>query len=170
MADMNSNDKPPEQFLFTKAPVARRFGAYLVDFGILTVIFNFPFNMGLIFVVINGLTPDGPIGVLITFCIILLIIFLALGFRDTIKGQSIGKRVLGIGVRDVSDNFVVPSTSRLFLRQIFWIISPIEFLVLVFSNDNRKIGDKIAGTDVYNVREYEEFINNAKHAENIKQA
>ena len=67
-------------------------------------------------------------------------------FRDMVKGQSIGKRILGIGVRDISDNFTVPPVSRLFLRQIFSFIWPVEFLVLVFSDEHRKIGDKIAGT------------------------
>ena len=98
-----------------------------------------------------------------------IVVFLVYGFRDIFKGQSIGKRVMGIGVRDVSDNFAVPSASRLFLRQIFSFIWPVEFLVLACSSENRKIGDNIAGTGVYNLREYENFIINVKRMEYIIQ-
>jgi len=103
------------------------------------------------------------------FILAFALIFLVYGFRDIVKGQSIGKRVLGIGVRDIYDNFAVPSASRLFLRQIFSFIWPVEFLVLIFSSENKKIGDKIAGTGVYNLREYEQFIQYAKRMEYIKQ-
>ena len=107
--------------------------------------------------------------IMLSFFIFLIVAFLTYGFRDIIKGQSIGKRVLGIGVRDISYNFTIPPVSRLFLRQIFSFIWPIEFLVLVFSDEKRKMGDRIAGTDVYILGEYEDFVLCAKPMGNISQ-
>jgi len=166
MDELNNNDKQLHQFLFKNASIGRRLGAFLIDHCIFSFIFIFVFSFGLFGVLASGNSNEAPI---LFFIFIFAVVFLAYGFRDTIKGQSIGKRVLGIGVRDVSDNFAIPSASRLFLRQIFSFIWPIEFLALVFSNENRKIGDKIAGTGVYNLREYEEFIHYTKRMEYIKQ-
>jgi len=101
--------------------------------------------------------PSLPI-LAIFFVCMLVVIFLIYGFRDVFKGQSIGKRALGIGVRDINDKFAVPSVSRLFFRQIFTFIWPVEFLVLALNGEHRKIGDQMMGTAVYDLREYENYI------------
>jgi uncharacterized RDD family membrane protein YckC len=157
----NNTDESLRQFLFKKASVRRRLGAFLIDHTIFSFVFVFVFSL--------LSKQDNEFLLLLSIISALVITFFVYGFRDIISGQSIGKRVLGIGVRDISDNFTVPPASRLFLRQIFTFMWPIEFLVLVFSSKNRKIGDKIAGTGVYNLREYEEFIHYAKRMGYISQ-
>jgi len=158
----NANDSQL-QFLFQEASVGRRLGAFLIDHIIFTFVFMFAYSF--VFFAIHDDEPLWQIARIVFW----VIFFLVYGLRDIIKGQSIGKRVFGIGVRDVSDNFTVPSVPRLFLRQIFSPLWPIEFLALVFSSENRKIGDKIAGTGVYNLREYEDFVLYAKRMGYINQ-
>jgi len=167
MNELNNIEKPSHQFLFQKASLGRRLGAYLIDYFILSNIFVFVFVFGAVGVQVFSNPGEMRIGF---YIFSFVIVFLAFGFRDIFKGQSIGKRILGIGVRDVSDNFAVPSASRLFLRQIFTCIWLIEFFVLVFNSENRKLGDMIAGTGVYNLREYEEFIHYTKRMEYIQQS
>ena len=162
MNELN-NAQELHQFLFQKASIGRRLGAFLIDHFIFSFIFVFVFIFEMLTFGDSYQPPVMP------FIIALVLVFIVYGFRDIVKGQSIGKRVLGIGVRDIYDNFAVPSASRLFLRQVFSFIWPVEFLVLIFSSDNRKIGDKIAGTGVYNLREYEEFIQYSKRMEYINQ-
>ncbi|MDR2569880.1 MAG: RDD family protein [Oscillospiraceae bacterium] len=166
MDKLNGNDKPLPQFLFKKASIGRRLGAFLIDHFIFIFVLVFVFAFGVFGIMFDN-AEDAPF--MLLFLIFMIVAFFVYGFRDSLKGQSIGKRVLGIGVRDISDSFTVPSASRLFLRQIFSFIWPVEFLVLVFSNENRKIGDKIARTDVYNLREYEDFVLNTKRMEYINQ-
>ncbi|MCL2376802.1 MAG: RDD family protein [Defluviitaleaceae bacterium] len=153
--------------LINKASVGKRLGAFLIDSFVFSFIFAFAFNFVLFGV--QMLSGFNEAATLVFLSISMLIIFLLYGLRDVVKGQSVGKRIFSIGVRDASDNFVVPPASKLFLRQIFSFIWPIEFLVLVFSNENRKIGDKIAGTGVYDLREYENFLHYAKCMEYMKQ-
>ena len=157
-----SNNAIPNQFLFKKASVGRRLGAFFIDH----TIFSFIFVLMSITVFLNMRSDESLI---LYYVLFFAITFSVYGFRDIVKGQSIGKRIFGIGVRDISDNFSVPTVSRLFLRQIFTFLWPIEFLVLVFSSENQKIGDKIAGTGVYNLREYEEFILYTKRMEYLNQ-
>jgi len=165
---MNELNKGQEQhqFLFQKASVGRRLGAFLIDHCIFSFIFGFVLSFGMLGAWTSDDFYEPPI---LFFIFVFVLIFLVYGFRDVLKGQSIGKRVLGIGVRDIYDNFAVPSTFRLFLRQVFSFIWFVEFFVLIFSSDNRKIGDKVAGTGVYNLREYEEFIQYSKRMEYINQ-
>lgn len=164
--DNLNNGQELHQFLFRKASIGQRLGAFLIDCCIFSFVFVFVF----LFAMFGTLTADNnyepPI---LIFIFALVLIFIVYGFRDIVKGQSIGKRVLGIGIRDIYDNFAVPPTSRLFLRQIFSFLWMVEFLVLVFSSENRKIGDKIAGTGVYNLREYENFVQCSKRMEYMKQ-
>lgn len=162
MDNLNNGDEQLHQFLFKKASIGRRLGAFLIDHFIFSFIFIFVFAFGL-------LGMQAAEGLIFFYIFLLAAGFCLYGFRDIVKGQSIGKRVFGIGVRDILDNFAVPSASRLFLRQIFTFMWPVEFLVLAFSSENRKIGDKIAGTGVYNLREYEEFIQYTKRMKYISQ-
>ena len=166
MDDLN-NGQELHQIIFRKASIWQRLGAFLIDHSILSYIFAFVF----VIVFVSGLVASGdsyepPI---LLFAFALLPVFLVYCFRDIVKGQSIGKRLLGIGVRDINDKFAVPPASRLFLRQIFSFIWPVEFLVLIFSGENRKIGDKIAGTEVYDLREYDKFVRYNKHTGSIIQ-
>ena len=159
---VESNESP--QFILKKASVAKRLGAYLIDYFVFSFIMMF--MMFFLMLIIQML--DNPnIFLTVIFSLVLSFIFC---LRDAIKGQSLGKRVLGIAVRDVSDNFEVPSIPRLFLRQLFTCMWFIEFLVLAFSEENRKIGDRLASTGVYDLREYESFILHTKRMEHMQTA
>lgn len=73
-------------------------------------------------------------------------IFLYFG-KDFFRGISFGKWMFGLMVRDEKDSNQVPSFSRLFLRNLFIIIWPVEFIMLLI-NDGKRLGDKIAKTIV----------------------
>ena len=164
MNGLSNSRQLPNQHLIQKASVGKRIGAFLLDIFIFVPILMFPFSFMLMFTGLSGGLSDTVIRAInIVFMIIVC-------FRDTIKGQSIGKRIFGIGVRDVYDNFTIPSIPKLFLRQILSFIWPIEFLVLAFSSDNRKIGDRIASTGVYDLRKYKEYLHYVKCMEYMKQA
>ena len=155
MNELN-NAQELHQFSFRKASVRRRFKAFLIDLFIFSSISVNAIAFGML----NF--GDSHQTSMTLFYIFIVLVLIVSGFRDIVKGQSFGKFVLGIGVRDIHDNFAVPSVPRLFLRQVLSFLWPIEFLVLVFSKDNRKIGDKIANTGVYNLREYEDFVLGSK--------
>jgi len=171
MSELNNNNNRPYAFTFKKASVGKRIGAFLIDHLIISFVLYFVggFVLTGLYSALNPSEASAASLTLLLSLVILAVTFLIYIFRDVVKGQSIGKRLLGIGVRDVSDNFLVPPASRLILRQLFAFVWPIEFLVLLFSDENRKIGDKIAGTGVYYLRDYDEFISYMKRAGYIKQ-
>ena len=68
--------------------------------------------------------------------------------KDSVKGVSPGKWVMGIGVRDEASLYEVPSFGRLFLRNIFIIIWPVEGIVLAVDPEKKRLGDKVAKTQV----------------------
>lgn len=55
-----------------------------------------------------------------SFLVVFLIIvfFLVLCLRDSVKGQSLGKFIFGIAVRDSADTLKIPSIKRLFIRNL----------------------------------------------------
>ncbi|AWW00418.1 RDD family protein [Arcticibacterium luteifluviistationis] len=72
-----------------------------------------------------------------------MIIGLLLYFaKDSIKGMSPGKWIMGIMVRDENNPNKVPSFGRLFIRNLFLIILPIEFIVLASNQEKKRLGDK----------------------------
>lgn len=70
--------------------------------------------------------------------------------KDTIKGISLGKWVMGIMVRELNHPHDVPSFIKLFTRNLLLFIWPVEFIVLCLDQDRRRLGDKAAGTIVVN--------------------
>lgn len=76
----------------------------------------------------------------------LAIIYSFLFCKDVNDGKSIGKRKVGLCI--LSENSEsVPSTIRLILRNIFYILWPIE-LVLFFCNSGKRLGDLVMQTKV----------------------
>ena len=165
-----TNQETQQQFLLRKASVGHRLGAYFIDYFIITAFFSI-FSLVFLFFPMLAMAdnPDSVGFPFRHFIVLMVILLLAFGFRDSFKGRSIGKRLVGIGVRDSSDSFVVPSVGRLFLRQIFTFLWPIEFIALLLSDENRKIGDFIANTGVYNLQEYERFIQYTQRMQYINQ-
>jgi len=78
----------------------------------------------------------------------MLIGFIVYFAKDSIKGISPGKWIMGIMVRDENNHNEIPSAGRLFIRNLLIIIWPIEFIVLAVSQDKKRLGDKIAKTSV----------------------
>ena len=136
-----------------RASVAARLGAFMIDHVILTLLtFILIIPVMQIRLILFGHIDANPDRMFsIAFVIMMFIAFFIYCLKDIIKGRSLGKRALGIAVRNRSDMSQIPSAGRLFLRNVFTFLWPLDFLVLVCSADRTKIGDKIAGTDVYRV-------------------
>ena len=127
-----------------KASFKQRAYAFMVDFIILfVVVMEFIVRMQIERVMVAGL--------FLADWLILLILIFVLIFKDIFKGQSPGKIILKIAVRTATDPKIKPSFRKLVLRNIYMTTLPIELIVMVRSSDKRKLGDKLAGTDVYYV-------------------
>lgn len=68
--------------------------------------------------------------------------------KDSIKGISVGRWIMGIMVCNEIDYNTTPSFWKMFIRNVFIIIWPIEFIVLAVSDDKKRIGDKVTKTVV----------------------
>lgn len=136
-------EKVPQ--IITKSSRKRRIVAYLLDhiiisFIIISTIFIF---LGGNFIEEDDVSKTIP---KIAFGVIFgLFIYFS---KDTIKGISPGKWIMGIMVRDQNDYNLTPSFGRLFLRNITIVIWPIEFIVLVSSDKKLRLGDNLAKTAV----------------------
>jgi uncharacterized RDD family membrane protein YckC len=118
--------------------------AYIIDYSILVVV-SVPLMMLMIIAEENE--ANAPIFLLF------LVLFLLYALKDTIKGQSIGKWLLGIGVREQDSQTEIPSISKLFFRNVTQVLGFIEFIVLAVNKDKQRIGDKLAKTVVVKIRE-----------------
>ena len=117
----------------------RRIAAFLIDHFIISflIVGIVPFLLGIDFINENNFND------LTTKILpIILIGFLIYFTKDTIKGISPGKWVMGIMVRNETNYNEVPSFGKLFLRNLFLIIWPIEFIVLATNKDKKRLGDK----------------------------
>ncbi|WMJ72043.1 cytochrome c oxidase assembly factor Coa1 family protein [Cytophagaceae bacterium ABcell3] len=143
MAKASGNNK----IVYTVASRKRRFLALLIDhftitFFIVAASFMFTeqgqFDNDNINKTYGTLTFIFSIGLLFYFA------------KDSLKGISFGKWVLGIMVRRENDPLLAPSTIKLFVRNLMIVLWPVELLVLAFSKEKKRIGDKLAGTIVLN--------------------
>jgi len=129
-----------------KASLGLRIGAFLIDHIILTAVLIVPF---ILFAIRAAETDYHEFFSMLLM--LMLVAFVVYGLRDIVNGQSYGKYMLGIAVRDVDNALEVPSIMRLFLRNIFNFIWPVEFIILACSPSKTKFGDRIAETNVYRV-------------------
>ncbi len=90
----------------------------------------------------------GPGRMLATMLPIMLVVFVVYFLKDSARGMSPGRFVLGIAVRDHSEPERCPNILRLALRNLLIVIWPIEFFVLAFSKEKRRVGDRLAETVV----------------------
>lgn len=130
---------------FIKSSRKRRIAAFLIDhfvitFLIVTILFLF-FGEDLI----NGNNRRQIIPILLSALIPGFILYFA---KDSYQGISIGKWIMGIMVRDENCLNKVPTFGRLFLRNLFLIIWPIEFIILAINEQKKRLGDKVAKTVV----------------------
>ena len=59
---------------------------------------------------------------------------------------------MGIMVRDENNQNEIPSIGRLFLRNLFIIIWPVEDIVLATSDQKKRPGDNVAKTVVVKIQ------------------
>lgn len=134
-----------EDSKFIKSSRKRRIVAFVIDhfvitFLIITILFLFS-GEGLI----NG---DNPEQITLMLLFALISGFILYFGKDSYKGMSLGKWIMRIMVRDVNNPEQIPNFGRLFLRNIFIVIWPIEFIVLTLSDQKRRLGDRAAKTIV----------------------
>ncbi len=131
----------------TKAPIATRGIALLTDYflcffaSIIIVLIKENFNNNLETIPLLK-TYFGNFSSTPIFYILLV-------FKDVLSGKSIGKRWVKLTVRNYDDPTCLPSLWRLVVRNVFLIVWPIEYLVMIINKENRRFGDILAGTDVF---------------------
>ncbi|SNZ00229.1 RDD family protein [Flagellimonas pacifica] len=119
----------------------RRIAAFLIDH------FTFTFLIvGIVFLSLgtNFMDETNFSNLISKMLPAMLIGFLIYFAKDSIKGISPGKWVMGIMVRNENNPNEVPSIGKLFVRNLFLIIWPIEFIVLASSQEKKRLGDKTA--------------------------
>lgn len=123
----------------------RRIAAFIIDHFTMTFLI-----VSIVFLALGTDFLNVPNFSKITATIIaVLLLGFALYFgKDSIKGISIGKWIMGIMVRDKDNPELVPSFGKLLFRNIFLIIWPVEFIVLAASEEKKRLGDKTAKTIV----------------------
>ena len=128
MDNINLNNEQGQQpFVFRKATIGQRFGAFLIDHFILSLVFVPFFFILMVVIRMMDNHPEPPI---FLFMLLLPLLFVVLGFRDIVKGQSIGKRVIGIGVIDLHDNYAIPPLQGYFYVRFFLFCGQLNFWFL----------------------------------------
>jgi uncharacterized RDD family membrane protein YckC len=133
------------ELTFLKSSRKRRIVAFFIDHFILT------FLMVSVFFI--ALSPDfmnekNPSKVMTTMLFSMIPGFILYFAKDSFKGSSVGKWIMGIMVRDENNQNETPSFGRLFSRNLFIVIWPIEFIVLAANDQKKRLGDRVAKTVV----------------------
>ncbi len=129
-----------EQINIKESGVIRRMIAFLIDIFVITSLVNF-----IVFIFYGKELTDNlsyEIYVALSFG------FLSHFVKDSIKGISIGKWIAGIMVRDDKDYDITPSFGRLFLRNLFLLVWPVELIKLAVSDEKKRFGDVVLHTVV----------------------
>jgi uncharacterized RDD family membrane protein YckC len=90
---------------------------------------------------------DHPDSMFTAFPFFLLLFFCLHLLKDSIQGRSLGKRLVGISVRSLDG--MDASLKSLVLRNLFSVVWPVDLILLLVSEDQRKLGDRIAETAVF---------------------
>lgn len=123
----------------------RRIAAFFIDHFVMTfliVVIAF-LSLGS-----NFMDENGTDKMFKTMLYVMLAGFLLYFAKDSIKGISVGKWMMGIMIRDENNPNEIPSIGRLFLRNLFILIWPVEFIILATNDDKKRLGDKVAKTAV----------------------
>lgn len=109
----------------------------------------------------QGQVPTYTDALLLNLAMVLLFILLHSYFLNR-YGQTIGKRIVGVAIVNISSGRILPLSKVIILRYLpLWLASVIPFTSLVvplfdalfiFRPDRRCIHDHIAGTKVIDVR------------------
>ena len=125
-----------------KSSRKRRIVAFLIDHFVMTFLM-----VSMVFIAhpnfMNEMSEMGT--TMLPIMIFGMVLYFA---KDSIKGISVGKWIMGVMVRDENNQNEIPSLGRLFLRNLFVVIFPIEFIVLATSEQKKRLGDIVAKTVV----------------------
>lgn len=128
-----------------KASRKRRILAFLIDQFVVTFLI-----VSIIFIFLkDDFLKESPTAEFMpAFIFIMIIGFLIYFMKDSYKGTSIGKFIVGITVREQENPTKIPLFHKLFIRNLFLIIWPIEFIILISSKQKQRLGDKVSKTVV----------------------
>lgn len=122
--------------------IGRRIGAFITDHILITIIAMIPFMTNF-----NRLSEDFNYFFEL-FPVIMLIGVVGYLCKDVFWGRSIGKLLFGICVRDYENVEITPKFYKLIFRNILVFIWFVEFIAMLIDKDGRRLGDKIAKTQV----------------------
>ncbi len=126
---------------YKKADTGKRIVAFIIDHAIISFITLIPFFLlAKDFASIENFNVFMPV--------VMLIALVVYAFKDIFKGRSIGKRIVGLYVRDYVDPAKTPDLIKLIIRNLLVFIWPVEFFILIKDKDGRRLGDKLAKTQV----------------------
>ncbi len=135
----NQNEQIPE-----RANFMRRFTACIIDLFVITLIMIgvAAIDLGTDFFDKYELTYIQT--TLFTIICLGLILFFS---KDSYRGISFGRWIMGIMVRNDVDN-EVPSYMSLFIRNLFILVWPVELIILLVNTDKKRLADKVSKTIV----------------------
>ncbi|MEZ4951923.1 MAG: RDD family protein [Saprospiraceae bacterium] len=128
-----------------KSSRKRRIAAFIIDHFVMTFLM-----VSIVFIALgpNFMDENNRSKMMTTMLFVMIPGFILYFAKDSLKGISIGKWIMGIMVRDENNQIEIPSFGRLFLRNLFIIIWPVEFIVLATNDQKKRLGDKVAKTVV----------------------
>ncbi|CAH8283155.1 putative RDD family membrane protein YckC [Mariniflexile fucanivorans] len=126
---------------YTLSSRKRRIAAFIIDHFVFTFLI-----VGTVFLSLGtDFRDENNLSNLISKMLpTMLIGFLVYFAKDSIRGISPGKWIMGIMVRNENNPNEVPALGKLFTRNLFLIIWPVEFIVLASNQEKKRLGDKIA--------------------------
>lgn len=132
---------------YTLASRKRRIVAFMVDHIFLSFL-----CVGLVFLLlgadfVDSVNPFRILFALLTGLFIGLFLYIS---KDSIRGMSLGKWVMGIMVREDQNEQHIPSFGKLMLRNVPVLMWPVEAVMLITNDDKKRFGDKMAQAVVVN--------------------
>lgn len=121
----------------------KRIIAGIIDFIIISVIYEIPFFILIILPLIAGGLSSINMIDRIFFCTLIALFLLI--FKDVFKKGSVGKQIMKLEIIDIKTNEKAFLSKRI-LRNLTWFLSFVEVIVLMATG--KRIGDRIAGTEV----------------------
>ena len=130
---------------FTKSSVIRRLAAFFIDHFVMTFLM-----VAIIFLSLGtNFLESNSFGKMTSIMLLVMGPGFFLYFaKDSYKGISIGRWIMGIMVRSEKDYGSTPSFWKLFIRNLFLVIWPVEVIVLAVSDAKKRLGDNVADTIV----------------------
>ena len=123
----------------------RRIAAFMIDHFVMSILIV---SIFFLFLGSNFINESNFTRMTTLMLAVFITGFLLYFAKDSIKGISVGKWIMGIMVCDSVDTNKIPSFWRLLARNFFIIIWPVEFIVLASSYEKKRVGDIIANTVV----------------------